>query len=272
MSTWFVRRGRQVKGPFDEAVVRRLAAAGKLRATDEASPDGSRWAAIEQLATRFPVEGGTAAVAGPASEAERIPAARPGRERRLAGDGAFSRRYAAMQRSDGRRRLAALAGLTVALGALTVGALSLVGAGADPGAQCDARAAPGVDWRSCRLDALDAERANLAGARLQNAKLSAARLLGARLTESDLSYADLSGASLGYADLRGARLLGTDLRRADLAYARLGGADLAYADLTGANLGSADLAGARLDHAIWIDGRTCAPGSVGSCRRAPAPG
>jgi hypothetical protein len=36
--------------------------------------------------------------------------------------------------------------------------------------------------------------------------------------------------------------------------------------LSEAVLGGAELQDARLDQAIWIDGRTCANGSIGTCR------
>ena len=47
----------------------------------------------------------------------------------------------------------------------------------------------------------------------------------------------------------------------NLVDAKLGGAELEGADITGAMFSSADLGGA-----TWIDGRTCAAGSVGECR------
>ena len=66
-------------------------------------------------------------------------------------------------------------------------------------------------------------------------------------------------------DLSGASLVGANLARADLAYADLRGADLSYSDLSGAVIGGALLTAARLDHAVWVDGRVCRPGSRGSC-------
>lgn len=62
-------------------------------------------------------------------------------------------------------------------------------------------------------------------------------------------------------DLRGAELIGTSFRGTSLRQADLRQANLAQADLA-----HADLRGARLSGAIWVDGRVCAEGSVGSCR------
>jgi len=137
---------------------------------------------------------------------------------------------------------------------------------ADTGPQCHLGPHPGVNWSNCDLEALDLGRADLAGASLRNARLRGSKLIGARLTEADLAYAELSETDLGYADLRRANLLGANLERAHLAYADLREANLAYADLARAVLGGARLEGAQLDHAIWLDGRVCAAGSVGKCR------
>ena len=51
----------------------------------------------------------------------------------------------------------------------------------------------------------------------------------------------------------------------DLTNADLSNSDLSYANLKGSKLGGANLGGAKLDKAIWIDGSSCAPGSVGAC-------
>ncbi|MDX9767883.1 MAG: pentapeptide repeat-containing protein [Ectothiorhodospiraceae bacterium] len=130
---------------------------------------------------------------------------------------------------------------------------------------CQAAAAPGVNWARCQKTA-----ANLAGARLDGANLDSADLRRARLTG-----ASLKGANLDYVDLRGADLKGTNLANASLRGARLGsavmidtnlsGADLGYADLRGAFVQGLHLDGTKLDRAIWIDGRECADGSVGRC-------
>jgi uncharacterized protein YjbI with pentapeptide repeats len=60
-------------------------------------------------------------------------------------------------------------------------------------------------------------------------------------------------------------MTGIGLRAADLRGTRLAGADLSYADLREARLEGAVLAETRFDNAIWTDGHTCKPGSVGRC-------
>lgn len=59
---------------------------------------------------------------------------------------------------------------------------------------------------------------------------------------------------------------GCDKRRASLTGADLTNTDLTGADLTGAKLTGADLTKADLSRATWTDGRTCAEGSIETCK------
>jgi hypothetical protein len=140
----------------------------------------------------------------------------------------------------------------------------------DVGPNCAALPSPGVDWRNCKLPGLQARGARMPGARLQSGDLSAAQLGGADLSGAQLDFTDLRKADLGYALLRSASLRGANLRGADLTNAELSQADLSYADLTQAVVGGTVLSGARLDGTLWLDGKPCAPGSLGSCRPAAA--
>ena len=61
-----------------------------------------------------------------------------------------------------------------------------------------------------------------------------------------------------------------NLQNANLMLANLKGVSLLDADLRGANLRGANLTGtilikARFGGATWVDGRICAPESVGKC-------
>lgn len=131
---------------------------------------------------------------------------------------------------------------------------------------CGAPGGPGVNWSYCRKSGLTADKADLRNAILNNATLTGARFTNADLSGADLSYADLRRASLSRADLTGARLTGARLEGALLNGADLSGADLSYADIRGAVLTGVEFNGAILDRTIWTDGRTCAAGSVGTCR------
>ena len=117
-----------------------------------------------------------------------------------------------------------------------------------------APAGPGVNWRSCRLDALHAPSADLSGADLSNASLVNAELSDSDLGAADLGYANLAGAAMSYARLVGARLLGANLRGADLTHADLRDAELSHADLGGARLGLGDIpAGTHLYRYFGMD-------------------
>ncbi len=131
---------------------------------------------------------------------------------------------------------------------------------------CDEPAAPGVNWRGCDHAGLVARNAELAGANLRDTVLTRAILVGADLSGADVRYARLHMATLTDADLSGAVLLGADLRRADLRRVDFTDADLSYVDLTDAEINGVDLTGANLHRTTWVDGRRCAPGSVGECR------
>jgi uncharacterized protein YjbI with pentapeptide repeats len=90
--------------------------------------------------------------------------------------------------------------------------------------------------------------------------------------DADLSHANLTGAALNWAaleraNLTDANLSGATLTQVNLKNANLTGAILENADLFGANLSGATLADADLSGTVWIDGRRCKKGSVGSCIR-----
>ena len=50
---WYVRRESRVKGPFPCKMIVRSIARGQLLPTDEVSPDGSRWTALQRWERQF---------------------------------------------------------------------------------------------------------------------------------------------------------------------------------------------------------------------------
>ena len=87
-----------------------------------------------------------------------------------------------------------------------------------------------------------------------------------RCRNCDLAGADLRGANLAGADLSGANLAGAYIVHVDLTGTNLSGANLTGARLIDSNLNTARLTNARLANAVWTDGRTCAPDSLGTCK------
>lgn len=290
---WYTRKRGDTKGPFPTGMVRRFVLLGRLDQDSEVSPDGRVWLRLGDVARLVPEEvkhldtpeGLEKLLLARLREDERR------RDRRLESDGAHTERRRGpdrrspepellVARRHAREKAWQAAGSSAprirpwtVVGLLLAGLLIAgIYAGLSspdqplPVRNCDAPAAPGVDWGNCSMEGVALDGAALGGARVDNADLHGARLRGADLSGANLAYSNLGTADLRYADLSKAILLGTGLRSADLGNAILENADLAYADLRGANLGGARLQGARLGQAIWIDGRVCASDSVGECR------
>lgn len=132
-------------------------------------------------------------------------------------------------------------------------------------ADCDAPAKPGINWSACNKQGEVLRNRNLQQVNFRSAKLQTADLSAAQLQGADLSYADLSQSILISAQLMNTNLKGANLRRANLMGADLSAANLSYAELVGSNLQGSDLKQAIFDHAIWVNGEKCLPGSIGAC-------
>ncbi|MCP4995937.1 MAG: pentapeptide repeat-containing protein [Gammaproteobacteria bacterium] len=287
---WFIRRDGSVKGPFPAGSIRRFILVGRVRMRDEVSSDRKDWQLVSKVPEVVPPE-----IRKSLAEGENVDLItarlredeRTGTDRRSGQPaGAYAVRRKGERRKgesekikrhrDTRRRLtneelkpekSLLPTLAVVMLVLTVIGVGFY-LGAPSGVQepdCNAPAAPGVIWRNCIFLNLSAESNDLSTAEINNAKLTNAQLSGSHFNDANLQYSDLSRADLSHATLLRARLKGANLRQANLSYADLSEADLRFADLREANLGAANIKGARFDQAIWIDGRECAPGSVGGC-------
>jgi len=277
----YVRRENRIQGPFPTGQISQCLLIGRFRLTDEVSVDRDTWQPIRSRPDLIPD-----VLKGDPNDPEfqeRLQAARRWADERRPAHGPSEgdqrapediqtleyrqTRESVYRRLSRRKEVAALQVLVVL--AIVV---ALVWAGfrfmprekpAEP--RCDAAPAPGIDWHNCRLSGLHALRADLHDGRLDSAQLVGANLFASRFDGARLDYADLSVANLSFASFRGASLKGTTLRQADLTSADFRNANLAYANLTGAKIDGARFEGAVLDHAIWTDGRTCLPGSVGKC-------
>ncbi len=291
---WYVRRAEEVRGPFPAAQVARHIILGRVRLGDEVSRDGVVWVPLGdrpellpqavreasdedtlwRLRLREDERSGVDRRAGqvvPPEIAER----RSGRERRQPEPEALVRRrrnrteylQGLRRQTPSRRGRVVWVGLALAL--IMVAAAAVLSTDPRPpaGLRCNADPAPGVDWHECRLEALEASGLDLSGASLRGTKAREAQMVRTRLAGADLAYADLAGARLSGADLSRASLVGANLSLVELTGADLSGSDLSYADLTRARLDGARLEGATLSRAVWVDGRVCAPGSVGACAR-----
>jgi uncharacterized protein YjbI with pentapeptide repeats len=73
------------------------------------------------------------------------------------------------------------------------------------------------------------------------------------------------GCDLSWEDFEGANLEGANLKGADLTGVIFFNANLTGANLEGATVYRANFAEVNLENAIWIDGRKCKKGSIGTC-------
>jgi hypothetical protein len=78
--------------------------------------------------------------------------------------------------------------------------------------------------------------------------------------------APLRGTDWHGCDKSGYLMVGADLRDANLANVNFTGANLSYADLSGADIRNTQFNKAILSGAKWVDGKTCAQGSIGLCK------
>jgi Uncharacterized low-complexity proteins len=278
---WYVRRGKEVKGPFPAGLVSRYILLQRITERDEVSRDRQEWTPVTAVPELIPDVVRVARANPDDEEAQQHLAAarRWADERREAKgpppqDGERRSRGGLMfshPARDADERPASLISrrdyLVVAMILTALVAIPFVlPSGPKPSdPQCDAAPSPGVNWSNCRLEGRQYPNADLAGANLRNANLTGAVLRAANLAGADLAYANLTLANLRGANLRQGSLKGATLRNTDLSNANLEDADLSYADLSTVDLDSAILSGARLDHAVWGGGVVCMPGSVGEC-------
>jgi hypothetical protein len=287
---WYIKRGDQVKGPFAAIQIRKYGALGRIRELDELSIDQQDWRPAKTYNELFP-GGKMDALALDPRDDERIHKNRgtaatevttesPSNiERRAGRDRRAPEAPEVIKRREQRERVLqslwtdkqserfpifAVLGLVVVIAVL---GWYLTPTKVRVLPNCDQPAQPGVNWDNCRKEQAQLAEADLTGAKLRNTRFIAVNLQAAILDNSDLAYANLLQANLGYASLKQASLKGSNLKFADLSSANLTQSDLSYADLSSAQIAGAVFSDAILSNTIWIDGRTCAEGSVGTCLR-----
>lgn len=291
---WYLRRNDVVRGPFPAGLISRYVLLGRIKTHDQLSSDGQTWKSITELPSLIP-DVMRADLNDPQARQRLLAARRWANERQVADAKALSKsderresgkdaaeiidrheehfehhglleeHFAELKRE--RRKNVLLTLLIVSVVGLVIG-LFITEYKAPPKVTIDCAAAPtqGINLSNCFLQGASLVGLNLQQAQLVNANLTAADLHDSDLQGADMSYAVLTMANLQRADLRGANLKGVNLKGALLQQVQLSGADMSYVDLTGARIDQAILDNVMLDHARWIDGRQCAPGSRGHCR------
>lgn len=267
---WYLQLNGERRGPFPAWQISRYLLLQRLDHASLVSRDGKAWLPLGQLPELQP--GRRLSIAElPDDERQRLEATRAWVAAHPAlfkpGDAAQGEGPHHLQPAPRRHPNRLLAyGLVLLLLLAVVAIPYLVPSSPDIAEpQCDAIAAPGVNWSNCRLPGSHLVASDLSGALLRNANLSSSELTDARLIGTDLAYANLALSVLRGAQLQHAQLKGANLRNANLRGANLQGADLSYADLSGALLEGANLSDARLGFAVWEENVSCMPQSVGRC-------
>ena len=290
---WYVRRGETVKGPFPAEQIRHYVLLGRIHETDEVCQDKKNWAVLVNFPHLVPNEikskendqARSELIRAQIRADERYHPDR--REGETSEDAAKYKRRGDERRSpepdelirarelwiDQQKRVRSrkpasywpMIVLIVVFALVVMQLFSREIAIDVAKPDCTARAFTNVNWSFCQKDRAALVGKNLKHSTLVSISLVNAQLSNSQLQGSDLSYANLKGANMKFTDLSNARLMGANLVGASLHSAILSHSDLRYANLSGAILQNAELTGARFDNAIWVDGNTCRPGSIGRC-------
>ena len=278
----FIRRDKTVKGPFPAGQIAQFLLVGRFKLSDEISVDREEWKPIKSCPELIPD-----VLRGDPDDAQaqdRLAAARRwADERRPSVQGAAEEhrkspesdttldyrkhRESIYKRLSQRKEAVAIQAIIVLLlvvASVYVG-FSFMPEQKQVDADCQAPASTGVNWKYCRLAGTIAIKQDLSDATLNSAILTGANFFASTFNNADLDYADLSVSNLSFAVFTNASLKGANLQQADLTEADFTQANLTYADFSGAKIKGMKLTGAKLDNAIWVDGQTCLPGSVGAC-------
>ncbi len=292
---WYTRRDGVVRGPYPDRQISRYILLGRIRDNDELkSDDDGQWAPVSDYPHLIPEvmklppceESHQLLLMARMREDEREPGdrrernpdvpqavkeRRSGQERRQSESGeALRHRELKYQVAHSAHRNGNLYRypLIFTVAVLIGFAVSFLLKNIQPDEvppDCSSLPRPGVNWSNCNLSGAKLEGANLVGAQLSNTRLELAHLSKTNLSGARLDYARLDFANLAGADLSATNFFGATLRGVNLRGARLVKSNLAYANLSGADIEGADLGEAVLDNAIWVNERTCLPGSRGRC-------
>ena len=278
---WYVKKGDKVLGPFPNQLIGSYLILGRMSLDTEVSRDQDHWAPVSDYKALVPEvvlnahtkSGAKALKLARIREDERTSAGAEaaGIERRVDEDKVV--KLHRQLRDDILNRYKAQPQLNtqkIAIGLVIIVVVIIAyvfnqPVNQQPVVDCSAMPAPGVNWSSCNKQGQNLAGQDLSGAIFQATRFNGVDLTRSRLTGADFSYANLSQAELPQSKLDRTRFTGANLRKANLQSADLRGADFSYAELEGARLDGALLDGAKFDHALWIGGEQCLPGSTGAC-------
>ena len=292
---WYTRRNGRISGPFAAGLVSRNILLGRLSLEDELSNDKETWLLVSKVPELIPE-----VMKGDQDDPfvqERLLAAQRWADERLQTDRRVGEapseakkwnRRAGDRRDNElddvlehrgvlRKRRLGINSENTFLGwillLLILGGIGWVGNYAyenrveEVVVDCQSPAVPNANWQNCILPGSKLNAVDLSNANLRNANLSNVEMQSATLVKANADFSNMSLGKLANSNFNQVSMLGTNLRGADLRDANFENANLSFANLTGANIAGVNLQGANLHKAIWIDGTTCAEGSVSACAK-----
>lgn len=279
---WYIKFGEQVQGPFPNKLIGSYLILGRIKQSTLVSRDKENWSPVSDYPAMVPevvkeagtTQGDRALMLARIREDERSSDAKHDEmdfENRREDEEQLMQLHRQI-RDDvlkGYRRKPHKLTIFIVLSMLFILILValVINKSTDNTDQsdCEAIAGPGINWSSCRKQGVNLAGRDLQGVNFNNANLQRANFSNSQLQKANLAYANLSAATLTSAQLQKVNLKGANLRQANLQNADLFAADLSYAELVGSRLQGANLKQAIFDYAIWVNGETCLPGSVGAC-------
>ena len=160
--------------------------------------------------------------------------------------------------------------------------LSLLTSG-NVNAGCDDSLADGRDYTNCRFsDGQDLQgsylpysilsfagfiQVNFDKSIMMNSILAFGTFSESSFIRANLYESNLQGANFEKTNFTSANLTRANFQGASLIEANFKDSNLFEANFTAANITNANFEGSNLNNVIWIDGKKCALGSIGECKK-----
>lgn len=264
-TVWYTRRGREIRGPYPEAELKKFILLGRVSLNDQLSTDQFNWRPLSDYPELIPVEM-RQDLSDPQNQ-NRLNEVRESldergsdrREQDLAvdkdvregGDRRKSDNTSVHQgliqdlvmilRNPKDNIVFYMVSLGFFLACALLVKLLLMDRTHMINNDCLDPPAPKVNWNHCVFDSMKLRNLDLSGAVMIYGMFRHADMSRSRMHNADMSYSNFSGSIFTGAQMKNAKLVGAILHSADFS-----GADLSGATLSTAMLQGADFRGARL--------------------------
>jgi len=283
IKNWYIRRkGGPLKGPFPSGQIEQYLLLGRFVLSDEVSLDKVEWQKISSIPQLIPelliaaksdehAQQKLASKKRWADERRGLNVETPNEERRNVETKDFNRHDPKDVTIKKQKAIIAYIQITTVI--LLFSVLAFLSFRFMPEkivsvANCSSNPVVAVNWTHCKHIGLRLSDVDMSKSLISSASLTGAVLFDVDFAEADLSYTELSISKLSQVNFSRAILVGMIIRNSTLIDVNFLNSDLRYVDLSGSILKNVNFSGANLSNAIWVDGRKCAKGSIGSCRQA----